>query len=167
MPWQDRIKPETILSYLSALRSIHVDRRLPTNVFDSDWLARIVHGIRRHQPQRLKKQASPVTAEVLKHLVGAPIACQASSPKFINNINFIVAAKVAFVGFLQSREFTYNSLDLQDLRTFQQTRLLRSDITFRDLDDHAIISLKRSKTNYNHKGVEIVVATTSSSTCLV
>jgi hypothetical protein len=108
-----------------------------------------------------------MTREVLKNLVGAPMTHHAGSPKFINNINFVVAAKVAFAGFLQSGEFTYDSLDLQDLRTFQQTRLLRSDITFRDLDDHAIISLKRSKTDYNHKGVEIVVAATGSSTCPV
>jgi hypothetical protein len=56
---------------------------------------------------------------------------------------------------------------LKSNRTFQQTRLLRSDITFGGLDDHAIISLKRSKTDYNHEGVEIVVAATGSSTCPV
>jgi hypothetical protein len=97
--------------------------------------------------------------------VGAPTACQAGSLEFINNINFVVAAKVAFAGFLRSGELTYDSSDLQDLRTFQQTRLVRSDITFGDLDDHAIISLKRSKTNYNHEGVETVVAATGSFTC--
>jgi hypothetical protein len=167
MPWQDRIKPETILSYLSALRSVHVDRRIATDVFDSDWLARIVNGIRRHQPQRLKKQASPITKEILEKLVEAPTTYQAGSPEFINNANFIVVAKVAFAGFLRSGEFTYDLSDLQDLRTFQQTKLLRLDITFGDLDDYAIISLKRSKTDYNHEGVEIVVAATGRSTCPV
>jgi hypothetical protein len=76
----------------------------------------------------------------------------------IDEINIITAAIVAFKGFLYSGEFTYKAKDLYNKRSFKNTSLLYSDITFNDLDKHVIISLKRSKTNYNYISVNIIIA---------
>jgi hypothetical protein len=47
-------KPDTIQGYLSALRSYHIDLRLNTDVFDSEYLERPLKGAKRlyTQPQR-------------------------------------------------------------------------------------------------------------------
>jgi hypothetical protein len=82
----------------------------------------------------------------------------------IDEINIVAAATVAFGGFLRSGEFTYEAKDLYNKRSFKNTSLLRSDITFSDLDEHVIVSLKRSKTNYNHIGVDIIIAATATPT---
>jgi hypothetical protein len=85
----------------------------------------------------------------------------------IDEVNIVAVATVAYGGFLRSGEFTYEAKDLQDKRAFASTSLLRSDITFGDVDEHVILSLKRSKTDYDHVGVDIVIATTGNSTCPV
>jgi hypothetical protein len=38
---------------------------------------------------------------------------------------------------------------------------------FSDLDEHIIVSLKRSKTNYDYIGVNIIIAATATPTCPV
>jgi len=64
-------------------------------------------------------------------------------------------------------EFTYLDKDQPDTQNFINTKLTRSDITFDEDLEYAILHLKQSKTNYNHKGVEIVLAATYDQTCLV
>jgi hypothetical protein len=76
----------------------------------------------------------------------------------INEINIIAAATVAFGGFLRSGEFIYEAKDLCNKHSFKNTSLLCSDITFSDLDEYVIVLLKRSKTNYNYIGVDIIIA---------
>ena len=44
-------------------------------------------------------------------------------------------------------------------------KLTRGNIIFGDGDKHAIITLKRSKTDIKHKGVKIIIAATNSLTC--
>lgn len=63
-------------------------------------------------------------------------------------------------------EITYTNAEPQT-RTFVDTKLTRSDITFSDEDQHAILRLKRSKTDLNHTGVEIILAATRDATCPV
>jgi hypothetical protein len=82
----------------------------------------------------------------------------------VNEINTVAAATIAYKGFLRNGEFTYKLKDLRNKRTFSSTSLLRSDITFSDLDEHVIVSLKRSKTDYDHVGVDIIIAATGTLT---
>lgn len=42
-----QVKPDTMLSYLSALRSYHVDRNLSIEAFDNPRLDRIIKGGKR------------------------------------------------------------------------------------------------------------------------
>jgi hypothetical protein len=73
---------------------------------------------------------------------------------------------VAFAGFLHSSEFTYSLADVKS-NTFLHTGLTRSDITFGERDQYAVLRLKRSKTDVKHEGVEILLAVTYNSTCPV
>jgi len=82
----------------------------------------------------------------------------------IDEINTVTVATVAFKGFLYSGEFTYEVKDLRNKRSFKNTSLLRSDITFSNLDEYVIVSLKRSKTNYDHVRVDIIIAATATLT---
>jgi hypothetical protein len=90
-----------------------------------------------------------------------------STGEQINELNIVAAAATAFGGFLRSGEFTYEGKELQNTTTFQNTRLLRSDVTFSENNDHVSIRLKRSKTDTDHKGVEIIITASNSSTCVV
>ena len=61
----------------------------------------------------------------------------------------------------------YDSKDLTNRSVFSNTKLSRSDITFSINDEHVVLTLKRSKTNTLHKGVDIILAAIGTATCLV
>jgi hypothetical protein len=63
-------------------------------------------------------------------------------------------------------EITYNIPPSRD-PTFTATKLTRSDITFAVKDQYAILRLKRSKTDRDYTGVEVVLAATNEPTCPV
>jgi hypothetical protein len=70
------------------------------------------------------------------------------------------ACKVTWAGFLRSGEFTYSLKDQPGSHDFINTKLTRSDITFDECYEYAILRLKRSKTDTNHKGIGIILAAT-------
>jgi hypothetical protein len=74
-------------------------------------------------------------------------------------------AIIAFRGFLYSGEFTYKAKDLYNKRFFKNTSLLCLNIMFNDLNEHIIVSLKRSKTDYNYINVDIIIAIIATLTC--
>jgi hypothetical protein len=67
--FQGKVKPKTILSMVSALRSVHVDRRLSTKPFESEWLKRILAGISRCHPSDNTKKAEPMSMVTLEKVV--------------------------------------------------------------------------------------------------
>lgn len=162
-----KVKPDTIAGNLSALRSVHVDRRLDEGVFDSPWLKRIVSGIRRTTINTPTKQAQPITMDILERIT-KPAFTGPTGARSRESINFDVAAKVAFAGCLRMGEFTVKNSQLQeDHLTFTSTRLTRSDVAIAPGGAYATLRLKRSKADYDHRGVEIVLARTDSPTCPV
>ena len=172
-PKQGQIQPKTVESYLSALKSYHVDRNLPTDAFSSlrtnflqhptklhllfihikiyilTYIKRFLNGARSLFPQ-IKKERLPITKDILEKITSVV-------PISIEDLNIDTAFKVAWAGFLRMGEFTYTDAESQ-ARTFADTKLTRSDITFSEGDQHAILRLKRSKTDVNHTGVEIILA---------
>ena len=129
-------------------------------------------GIHCVQPYHEKTQAAPLTIDILKKLVGHPLRTpllpiQKMTASSINDLNVTVASKVAYVGFLQGGEMFYDSKDLANRSAFSNTKLSRSDITFSINDEHVVLTLKRSKTNTLHKGVDIILVATGTATCLV
>jgi hypothetical protein len=144
-------------AYLSALRSVHIDRRLPVDVFDSIWLRRIMHGYRATFPPSIRKRL-PITKPILTSVT--------SKVSSLDDMNASVAFLVAWAGFLRMGEITYNIPPSRD-PTFTATKLTRSDITFAVKDQYAILRLKRSKTDRDYTGVEVVLAATNEPTCPV
>lgn len=106
------------------------------------------------------RRAEPISRQTLVKLTEA---CSDS----VGDINFSTACKIAWAGFLRSGEFTYSLKDQPGSRTFTNTKLTRSDITFDENFDYAILRLKRSKTDLDHKGVEIILAATHDQICPV
>lgn len=160
MQFQGKVKPGTIITMLSALRSVHVDRQHSLAPFESPWLKRLIDGIKRCQPDTSVRRAEPISHQTIVHLVEA---CSDS----VDDINFSTACKVAWAGFLRSGEFTYSLKDQPGSRSFINTKLTRSDITFDENSEYAILRLKRSKTDLDHKGVEIILAATHNQVCPV
>lgn len=107
----------------------------------------------------LKKERLPITQEILRKIIIKDSVSKA-------DINFNTACIVAWTGFLRAGEFTYSAQDKRD-PMFIQTHLTRSDITFEENDQYAILRLKFSKTDYDHTGVEIVLAATDDDLCPV
>jgi hypothetical protein len=85
-----------------------------------------------------------------------PTGPSASRPA-TDDVNFAAACRVGFAGFLRPGEFTYTAADAKDPTTFAATRLTRNDVRFavdsNGCYDHARLTLKRSKTDREHEGV--------------
>ena len=129
-------------------------------------------GIRCVQPHHEKTQAAPLTIDILEKLVGHPsptplLPIQKMTASSINDLNVTIASKVAYAGFLQGGEMFYDSKDLANRSVFSNTKLSHSDITFSINDEHVVLTLKRSKTDTLHEGVDIILAATGTATCPV
>jgi len=85
----------------------------------------------------------------------------------INALNFDTAFKVAFAGFFRPGELVYSAAERQNAHTFQNTRLTREDVRFFEKGRYATIFLKRSKTDYDHRGVTVVLTASHDSICPV
>ena len=157
-----QVKPDTIQGYLLALRSHHVDLRLPTTVFESDHLKRMIRGARRLFPSRSVDQRRPITKSILRQITNPSLELPGS-----DGVNITVAFKVAFAGFLRLGEFTYSTADLSRPRAFSAAKVKRNDIKFFADSTYATLTLPRSKTDIRHKGVRIILAATGEPTCPV
>jgi hypothetical protein len=118
-----------------------VDRRLPTDVFQSEWLHRIITGIRRLTPHEFKARAAPITLDILEKIT-SPDATT------VDELNLDAACKVVFAGFLRSGEFLHD--DRLDRETFENTSLTRSDVTFAKNDEYAQYTHSVNSSNWTH-----------------
>ena len=172
-PRQGPLKANSISQALSAVRSKHIDRDLSTSAFDSPLLARLKTGIAGLQGKQDTKKAKPLSLGIIEQMTSpapddhgsATLSPLASAE--VDELNFDTAAKIAFAGFLRTAEFTYEQKEVNNSAMFQATKLQRRDITFAENDEHAIIYLRSSKSDYDHSGVEIVVARTGTASCPV
>ena len=129
-----------------------------TEMFNSLWLQQIIredHWLF----LSFKWQCLSVTKVILERIT-------AVIPHFIENMNYDTAFKTAWAGFLQIGKFTYTQQNLKS-KAFKDTELTQSDITFAENNEYAILCLKRSKTNINHQGVEIILTAVNNSLCSV
>ena len=150
-----QFKPATIISYLSTLRSHHVNHRIDTAVFDSPHLLRLVQGARGFFPSR-KRERLPITKDILSKITPPPMSR--------NDYHINAAFKLAFAAFLRIGEFIY-TYTKKITPSFKAIGLTRSDLTLST--NHAIIRLKRSKTDKIYQNVNILVASTGDSNCPV
>ncbi len=94
------LKPNTIKSYLSSVRSLHTNASLPTNSTISPTIQHIFRGIKRIMGKSQKPKL-PITLDILQKL--AAVGGQQSD---IENATFDAAIKLAWSGFLCCGKFT-------------------------------------------------------------
>lgn len=87
LPKQGRVKPDTVLVYLSSLRSYHIDHNFSLDPFDSPRLGRIIKGGRRLFSQSKAKRL-PITKDILQRIT-------AQKPVSIEDFNIDAAFKVS------------------------------------------------------------------------
>ena len=124
-------------------------------MFDSSYLLRLVQGARSLFPSR-KRERLLIIRDILSKITPPPTSR--------NNYHIDAAFKLAFAGFLRMGEFIYSYIK-EMTPSFEATGLTRSDLILSI--DHAIIRLKRSKTDRMHQGVNILVASTDDTNCPV
>lgn len=172
-PGFSRIKADSILQGLSAIKAAHHVRLLRTSQFEEPAIRIAIAGARRLQGTKQKKKAEPLSKQQLASITSAapertyPEEAPQLSAKELDSLNFNAAIKVAFAGFLRTSELTYEERDLQNQGIFQNTKLQRRDITFADDDEHAILLLRSSKSDHEHTGIELILAATDEPTCPV
>lgn len=157
-PWnkQGQIKPETLLSFLSALRSYHIEHELPVQVFQSLRLKQLIRGGKSFFPSS-KALRLPITKDILSKI-------STHSPINTNEINLDTAYKVAWAGFLRLGEITYEKSELPH-DSFQALHLTRPDVSSSEFDQYVTLRLKRSKTDTQHTRVLVIIAATYEQTC--
>lgn len=69
-------------------------------------------------------------------------------------------------GFLSLGGITYTGTELKKA-SFSRTKVTKSDVSFVEGNQYAILRLKQSKTDTEHTGVQIVLAATGEKTCPV
>jgi hypothetical protein len=156
---QGKIKIAIIQSYLSGIRSYHIDHLYDLDVFDHPRLQKILRGGKR-MFSTIKANRLPITKNILQLITQYPIF-------IIDDVNFDTTFKIAWAGFLRLDEITYTTSDLKKKAAFIAIKTTRSDISFAENDQYAILRLKRSKTDVNHSGVQIMLAAINEATCPV
>ncbi len=162
-----KILPETIRSYVSAIRSYHVDIAASIEAFDHPHIKRILSGIQSIHTKQ-KAERSPLTRDLLAKIVPSPAEWPQPSAlegtTIVKWLNINAAFTTAFAGFLRLGEITYTAAEARQA-AFALTKATRGDITFGP--DHMVLRLKRSKTDKQHQGVQIPIAATGDQLCPV
>ncbi len=158
LPKQGQIKPDAVLSYFSVLKSYHIDRRLNLGGFDDPRMTLIIKGGTWLFPNK-KRNRLLITKEILEKIMEEELLS-------ITDLNVNTAFKVAWAGFMRMGELTYKAAEAKKA-TFAETGLTRSDISFAEGDQYAILRLKRSKTDTEHTAVQIILAATGEPKCPV
>ncbi len=143
LPKQSQIKPDAVLS---------------VEGFDDPRMALIIKGGRRLFPSK-KRNRLLITKEILEKITEEELLS-------ITDLNVDTAFKVAWAGLMRMGELTYTAAEAKKA-TFARTGLTRSDIPFAEGDQYAILRLKRSKTDREHTGVQIILAAMGEPTCPV
>lgn len=158
-PMQGQVKPDTMASYLSAIRSWHVDHEFSLAPFEAPRIRLLLQGGKSFFPSA-KAVRLPITKDILTALTSQ------ISPDNINDLNLDAAFKVAWAGFMRLGELTYTHAE-KIHSSFRDLHLTRSDITFSEHDQYVTLRLKKSKTDVNHTGALIMLAKTQDPTCPV
>ena len=146
------LQPKTIKSYLSSVRSLHVDSDLPFTVCEAPVVQRLLRGIKRFHGERDRNPKLPITLDILRKL-----CMQLSESQAAFDHTMKAAMSLAFAGFLRCGEFTIG----KNTAFNPSVHLTRSSVKF--LPDMAtatsiLLSLPASKTDPFRKGVTILIA---------
>ena len=161
-PLMGQVTANTLQSYLSALRSVHVDLGYPTDTFSSEHLDRIIQGARNIFPKREKRKRLPITRDILTDIL-SPAASRGEDP--IDTANLNAAFALAFAGFLRIGEITYTPAQARQRTRLFAERVTRRCVTLDAQGQSMTLLLPRSKTDRNNDGVRIIVARAPDTAC--
>jgi hypothetical protein len=158
-PYMGKVAPKTLRAYLSAIRSVHLDRVMPVDVFENPSLRRLLDGATSLNPSpKDKARKLPILRPTLEK-----IATGGSSRA---DITLNSAFCLAFAGCLRMGEISYTEKQRAE-QSFSATRVTRSDVKISSSGDHMTFRLKRSKTDKHKEGVQITIAATYDTVCPV
>ena len=145
--------------YLSAVRSLHVDQGFPHPLENCPWLQRVVRGIKRSQGALPFRPRLPVSSNILR------IIYSALDLKSFGDVMFWAACLLAYVGFLQSAEFTVPSLSAFNPSMHLSVSDVSVDVP---LNPSCLqVFIKASKTDPFRKGCNILIGLGSPPLCAV
>ena len=154
-----RVQSKTIKSYLTGLRSAHVDLGYEDlAMFQNAQLQRIIAGNRRLHGEADLLERRPITRDLLLQIL----------PFFDRNTKkgatLHAAFCLAFAAFLRIGEFTYTARD-RDAADFSQWFLTRRSVRLHQ--DHLELTLPVSKTDPFRRGITLTVAAAGDQACAV
>jgi hypothetical protein len=151
---------KTIKSYLTGLKSLHIDLGLSTEPFGNHPLQRIIRGINRFHGKPNRMERLPITRGLLIRILSL---LDANNPC---DLNLYGAFRITHAGFLRGGEITCTGNDLIDGHTeFAQWNCTRRSIQFEE--DRVLLTLPSSKTDPFRKGVTITLSASSDAACPV
>jgi hypothetical protein len=145
-----QIKPQTVESYLSSVRSYCVDRNWDTSIFHHAHIRRLLKGAKSLY-RSTKKDRPPITLDHLRALTSSPDYTAGDS-----NLRAVYLA--AFFEILPAGEFTWDQRQYADPRIFHATKATRGDVQFAPNFESLALTLESSKTDVEHTGVRIIIA---------
>ena len=154
----------SIKVYLSAVRNLHVEAGLHS-VWEEQltpWLQLVLKGIKRARATGLPTPARlPITVEIMRQIKAVLLR----DPQKYDNILLWAACCLAFSGFLRCGEFTVPSQTDYD----KGAHLSVEDIALdsRSSPTVVIVTIKQSKTDPFHQGVDLHLGKTGSEVCPV
>jgi hypothetical protein len=164
LPLQGQVQPTTMQTYLSALRSVHVDLGYDVTVFENSHLQRLIQGAKNLFPPTKKQGRLPITRTILSAILSPQASAEEDS---IDRINLNAAFSLAFAGFMRLGEITYKDAELKDPRRLRAEKVTRQGVTCSAAQDYLTVHLPRSKTDYNNQGIDILVAAAGDTACPV
>src|SRR5579859_6854943 len=145
---------ETTKSYISHLRSYHIDKGYTTDIFNDERIKRILRGVARKYGNKPKRERLEITSEILQAIL---VTLRYTH----DDVNIYAAFCTAFAGFLRIGEFTWSTWNN---RSFLQS-LSRESIQF--VRDEVILKLPASETDPFRKGPSIPLSPLWDITCPV
>ena len=154
-----RVQSKTIKSYLTVVRSAHVDLGYEDlSMFQNAQLQRMITGNRRLHGEAETRERRPITKELLLQML--PFFNQNTKEGAVLHAAFCLA----FAAFLRIGEFTYTSRDRQ-ASDFSQWFLTRRSVRLHE--DHLELTLPVSKTDPFRRGITLTVAASGDQACAV
>lgn len=164
IPKGGQVKGKTLETYLSALRSAHIDMHFPGDIFADPHLIRLCKGATNIFPRSPSSVKVPVTKVLLRRLLTTQAIAGEHSQ---DTLNINAAITLAWAGFLRMGEFTWKDKEVLSSARFKRTRPTKSSVTPSASGDHFLFLLKTSKSDKDNKGVSIVIAATGQPDCPV
>ena len=149
-------KPATAKSYVTAIRSFHIENGFPITIFSHPRIELVIRGGKRVYGEGVKKLRLPLTSSVLLRIVNEVRVDE-------EGINVKAALCVAFAAFLRSGEFTWDSPWIENSH---ESNLSRKHVGFNS-NNSITLTLPVSKMDPYRTGVTIQLASSPSPLCPV